>query len=64
MSESKTTSRPFEQSVPQRAELEALRRLLDLSEGTFSLSIAICNSPALRDHIIDPVTGETGSCKA
>ena len=35
-----------------------LRRMLDISEGTFSLSVAICNSPALRDHIIEHVTGE------
>jgi len=58
MSKSKTISRPFEQTAQQRAELDALRRMLDLSEGTFSLSIAICNSPALRDHIIEHVTTE------
>ena len=58
MSKSKAISRPFEQTAQQRAELEALRRMLDLSEGTFSLSVAVCNSPALRDHIIEHVTGE------
>jgi len=34
------------------AELAALRRVLSASRGTFSLSVAVCNSPALRDHII------------
>lgn len=58
MSKSKTISRPFEQTAQQRAELDALRRMLDLSEGTFSLSVAVCNSPALRDHIIEHITGE------
>lgn len=58
MSKSKAISRPFEQTAQQRAELDALRRMLDLSEGTFSLSIAVCNSPALRDHIIEHITGE------
>lgn len=61
MSKSKAISRPFEQTAHQRAELDALHRMLDLSEGTFSLSIAICNSPALRDHIIEHVTSEIQS---
>ncbi|MBP7053304.1 MAG: tetratricopeptide repeat protein [Phycisphaerae bacterium] len=58
MSKSKTTSRPYEQTAQQRAELDALRRMLKLSEGTFSLSVAICNSPALRDYVIKYMTGE------
>jgi len=58
MSKSKAISRPFEQTTQQRAELDALQRMLDISEGTFSLSVAICNSPALRDHIIEHVTGQ------
>lgn len=58
MNKSKAISRPFEQTAQQRAELDALRRMLDLSEGTFSLSVAVCNSPALRDHIIEHITGE------
>lgn len=58
MSKSKAISRPFEQTAQQRAELDALRRMLDISEGTFSLSVAVCNSPALRDHLIEHVTGE------
>jgi tetratricopeptide (TPR) repeat protein len=36
----------------QSAELVAMRRMLDVSRGTFSLSIAVCNSPALRDYLI------------
>jgi tetratricopeptide (TPR) repeat protein len=58
MSKSKAISRPFEQTAYQRAELDALRRMLDLAEGTFSLSVAICNSPALRDHLIENSTSE------
>ncbi len=40
------------------AELAALRRVLSASRGTFSLSVAVCNSPALRDHIIARLQGE------
>jgi tetratricopeptide (TPR) repeat protein len=58
MNKSRTMSCPYEQTVQQRAELDALRRMLDLSEKTFSLSVAICNSPALRDHIIKHITGQ------
>ncbi len=36
----------------QSAELAAVERMLELSQGTFSLSIAVCNSPALRDFLI------------
>ncbi len=36
----------------QNAELTAMGRMLDVSEGCFSLSVAVCNSPALRDHLI------------
>ena len=36
----------------QAAELHALRRMLTVSRKTFSLSLAVCNSPALRDHVI------------
>lgn len=38
-----------------RSEIEALLRMLDLSEGTFSLSVAVCNAPALRDSLIAAV---------
>jgi len=41
-----------EQVSWQSAELVALRRMLNASEGTFSLSIAVCNSPSLRDYLI------------
>ena len=36
----------------QAAELAAMLRMLEVSEGRFSLSIAVCNSPALRDYLI------------
>ncbi len=36
----------------QAAEKDSLRRMLLDSRGTFSLSIAVCNSPALRDRLI------------
>jgi tetratricopeptide (TPR) repeat protein len=59
MSEEKASPAPFEQTAYQRAELDALGRMLTISEGTFSLSIAICNSPVLRDHLIAHITQET-----
>jgi tetratricopeptide (TPR) repeat protein len=34
------------------AELTAMRRMLIASDDTFSLSVAICNSPRLRDELI------------
>ena len=37
----------------QAAELAAMRRMLQASQGTFSLSFAVCNSPALRDYLIE-----------
>ncbi len=37
------------------AELAALRRLLDFGEGSFSSSIAICNSPVERDRLIERI---------
>ncbi len=43
----------LQETERQAAELEAMRRMLAASQGTFSLSIAVCNSPALRDHLID-----------
>ncbi|TWT45995.1 photosystem I assembly protein Ycf3 [Phycisphaerae bacterium RAS1] len=36
----------------QAAELAALRRMLDIAAGESSFSIAVCNSPPLRDHLI------------
>jgi len=47
------TSLPADSGVAQRAELQALRTMLTFSRGTFSLSFAVCNSPALRDFLID-----------
>jgi len=35
-----------------RDEFDALLRMLELSEGTFSMSIAVCNAPALREQLI------------
>ena len=39
----------------QQAELAAILRMLSISEGTFSLSVAICNSPALQEYLIGKV---------
>ena len=44
---------PCVETERQTAELEAVRRMLAASRGTFSLSVAVCNSPALRDYVID-----------
>jgi tetratricopeptide (TPR) repeat protein len=40
------------ESTRQAAELAALRRMLQASHGCFSLSVAVCNSPALREYLI------------
>ena len=42
----------------QAAELGAVRRMLHASRGCFSLSTAVCNSPALRDHLIGELCRE------
>ncbi len=55
MAKDQTISKRLEQVDYQKAESVALQRLLVVSEGTFSLSIAVCNSPALRDHIIERI---------
>jgi len=47
------TSLPADSGIAQQAELQALRTMLTFSRGTFSLSFAVCNSPALRDFLID-----------
>ena len=44
------------QTLLQQAELAAVLRMLSISEDTFSLSIAICNSPALREYLISKIT--------
>lgn len=44
-------------SAQQAAEKAALNRMLELSQGSFSLSISICNSPALRDYLIGEIKG-------
>ncbi|MBN2313749.1 MAG: tetratricopeptide repeat protein [Sedimentisphaerales bacterium] len=49
------TPTPNEQANLQSAELAALHRMLAASEGTFSFSIAICNSPALRGYLISKI---------
>jgi len=55
MGKNQAISKRLEQVDYQKAELAALHRLLVVSEGTSSLSIAVCNSPALRDHIIERI---------
>jgi tetratricopeptide (TPR) repeat protein len=40
------------------AELDAMRRMLEASRGTFSLSIAVCTSQALRDYLIRRLTDD------
>jgi len=49
---------PFPEVDRQAGELTALRRALLASRGTFSLSVAVCNSPALRDHLIARLQSE------
>ncbi len=47
--------RPFAEPARQSSELHALCRMLEVSRNCFSLSIAVCNSPALRDYLIERV---------
>ena len=58
MATDRAISEPFEETARQRAEVDALLRMLTASEGTSSLSIAICNSPALRNYIIEKVKAD------
>ena len=58
MSKKTATPAAFEQTAYQRAELDAFRRMLTISEGTFSLSVVVCNSPALRDHLVEHIRSE------
>jgi len=43
---------PYAEAERQAAEVAALRRMIEASQGCFSLSVAVCNSPALRDYVI------------
>jgi len=56
MEPDKFFSNSTNQTALQQAELAAILRMLSISEGTFSLSIAICNSPALREYLISKIT--------
>ena len=40
------------ESARQAAELAAMRRMIQASSECFSLSVAVCNSPALREFLI------------
>ncbi|MFH1110795.1 MAG: tetratricopeptide repeat protein [Planctomycetota bacterium] len=51
---------PWLETERQTAELDAVRRMLAASRGTFSLSVAVCNSPALRDYVIDRLRAADG----
>jgi len=51
---------PWVETERQTAELDAVRRMLAASRGTFSLSVAVCNSPALRDYVIDRLRAADG----
>jgi tetratricopeptide (TPR) repeat protein len=52
----KPLSASANQTALQQAELAAINRMLSISEGTFSLSIVICNSPSLREYLINKIT--------
>ncbi len=49
------TTEPYRETERQTAELAALRRMLHASRECFSLSVAVCNSPALRDYVIGEI---------
>jgi hypothetical protein len=42
----------------QAADLAAFRRMMQVSSGTFSLSFAVCQDPALRTSLINRLCGE------
>ena len=49
----KGISQEIVETERQSAEMEAMRRMLNVSRGVFSISVAVCNSPALRDYLIE-----------
>ena len=61
MSDANIPSKYPQQTEHQAAELTAMRRMLIASEGTSSLSIAICNSPTLRDYLISKMKNSYAS---
>lgn len=59
--ETSPATRPsFVETERQAAELAAMRRMLTASRGTFSISIAVCNSPALRAYLVDALREDDG----
>ncbi|NLS94024.1 MAG: tetratricopeptide repeat protein [Planctomycetaceae bacterium] len=42
----------YPETVRQNGELAAMKRMLEVSESCFSLSVAICNNTALRNHLV------------
>ena len=63
MNPSSDDTTKLEQTSHQVSELAAIRRMLEISEGTFSLSVAVCNSPSLRDYLIKKLREEYSSIK-
>ena len=53
-----TTPIESSETLQQTAELSALHQVLVASRDTFSLSLAVCNSPALRDYLIGRLSAE------
>ena len=49
----------FEHTERQISELAALQKMLKVSEGTFSFSIAICNSPSLQKYLLEEIVTES-----
>ena len=48
-------SSPEPESARQTADLAALKRMLQVARGCFSLSFAVCNDRALRDDLIQSI---------
>lgn len=53
----------LETTSQQVSELAAIRRMLEISEGTFSFSVAVCNNPSLRNYLIKKLREEYSSIK-
>ena len=61
MSKPKAISKDPRETERQDAELAAMCRMLNISSGTTSLSIAICNSPELTKYLIGKIKKQIDS---
>ncbi len=59
--EARSLESHFPETERRSDQLTAMRRMLAASRGAFSLSIAVCNSPALRSYLVDRLVKDESS---